>query len=132
MSKETELIQFLFDGNVNPLSADLQRWINTSKRFTDFAERYREKIRKKLRVAGEMEKNLDVRGELGVEVARQRVVELPGDRHRPLTDVAPVRRRAEEPERSVVGAEAGEQQDRATVALVVPVAQAGRAVLSGG
>ena len=59
------------------------------------------------------------------------MVKLPGDGHRPLADVASVGGGAEEPERAVVGPQPGEQQDRAAVAFVVAVAQAGRAVGTG-
>src|SRR5690606_14982948 len=65
------------------------------------------------------------------EVAREWVVEFPCDGHGAFADVAAVGGGAEEPEGSVVGAEAGEQQDGAAVALVVSVAEAGGAVGSG-
>ncbi len=67
-------------------------------------------------------------GERSVQVARERVVELPGDRHRPFAHMAPIRRGAEEPEGAIVGAQSGEEQDGAVLALVVAVAKAGWAV----
>ena len=56
------------------------------------------------------------------------MVQLPGDRHRPLADVAAVGGGSEEPERAVVGPQPSEEQDGASVAFVVAVAQPGRAV----
>ena len=63
-----------------------------------------------------------------IEIARQRVFEFPRDRHRSLADVAAIGSRAEEPKGAVVSVEAGEQHDAASVALLVPVAQAGRSI----
>lgn len=45
--------------------------------------------------------------------------------------MTPVGGRPEEPERPVVGTETGEQEDGAAIPLVVPVPQAGGAVLTG-
>jgi len=66
-----------------------------------------------------------------VEVARERVVELPGDGYRAFADVAAMGGGAEEPEGSVVGAKASGQQDGAAVAFVVSVSEGGGAVGSG-
>ena len=65
------------------------------------------------------------RGEVGVKVARQGEIQAPGNRHGPLPFVLDVSRWAEEPERTVIVAEAGEEQDAATVARVEPVAGTG-------
>ena len=69
---------------------------------------------------------------IAVVIAIIGVVQLPGDRHRPFTDVAAVGGRTEEPERPLVGAEPGEEQDGATVALVVAIPHAGGAVGASG
>lgn len=66
MKKQNDLIEFLFDGQTNWLSAELLQWVNISSRFSDFVETYRDKIRKKLRVTRDPEGTLDVRGELQV------------------------------------------------------------------
>lgn len=66
MTKQADLIDHLVDGQENLISAELLQWMNTSTRFTGFVETYRDKIRKKMRVAREAESLLDVRGELEV------------------------------------------------------------------
>src|SRR5689334_5810768 len=66
MTKQADLVEFLFVGKENFLSAELLQWMNLSTRFTSFVETYRDKIRKKIRVTREMESLLDVRGELDV------------------------------------------------------------------
>lgn len=63
------------------------------------------------------------------EVVGEGDVKLPADGHRLLADVAPVAGGNEEPKGPVGGREAGQQQGRAAVALVVLVAQVRRAVL---
>jgi hypothetical protein len=68
MTKQADLIAYLFEGQPHLLSAELLEWMDASSRFTAFVETYRDKIRKKLRVTREPESILDLRGEL--EVAR--------------------------------------------------------------
>ena len=68
MTKSADLVDYLFDGQPHPLSAELLEWMDASTRFTAFVETYRDKIRKKIRVTREPESILDLRGEL--EVAR--------------------------------------------------------------
>ena len=66
MTKQDDLIDFLFEGQPHLLSVELFQWMDASSRFTAFVEMYRDKIRKKIRVAREQESALDVRGELEV------------------------------------------------------------------
>jgi len=49
----------------DPLARELRAWLGGSARFRTFAEAHRDKIRKKLRTAGDDESLLDVRTELG-------------------------------------------------------------------
>jgi hypothetical protein len=46
------------------ITMDIRAWLGISPRFRDFAERYRDKIRKKLRSAADRDARLDVRAEL--------------------------------------------------------------------
>ncbi|HSA99111.1 MAG TPA: hypothetical protein VLE49_00565, partial [Anaerolineales bacterium] len=64
--QQADLIAFLFDGQPHLLSGELTQWLENSSRFTLFVETYRDKIRKKLRLAREPETTLDLRGELEV------------------------------------------------------------------
>lgn len=66
MTKQADLLAFLFDRPPHPLSDELFRWMEDSARFTAFVETYRDKIRKKIRLAREPETALDLRGELEV------------------------------------------------------------------
>ena len=66
MTKQADLIAFLFDGQPGRLADELFRWMEASSRFTTFVETYRDKIRKKIRLAREPETALDLRGELEV------------------------------------------------------------------
>jgi hypothetical protein len=66
VTKQTDLIAYLFEGQPHLLSGELYRWMDSSSRFTIFVETYRDKIRKKLRVTREPESLLDLRGELEV------------------------------------------------------------------
>ncbi|MGH2583207.1 MAG: hypothetical protein ACRDFQ_09985 [Anaerolineales bacterium] len=66
MKRQNELIGFLFDGKTGRLSEELYQWIQASPRFNTFVEDYRDKIRKKIRVASEPEGLLDIRAELDV------------------------------------------------------------------
>jgi hypothetical protein len=66
MTKQADLLAYLFEGQSHLLSSELFRWMDTSARFTAFVETYRDKIRKKIRLAPEAETALDLRGELEV------------------------------------------------------------------
>ncbi len=66
MTKQADLIEYLFNGQENFLSVELFEWMYISTRFTTFVDTYRDKIRKKIRVTRESESMLDVRGELEV------------------------------------------------------------------
>ena len=66
MTKQTNLVAYVFDEQPHLLSATLLHWVEDSSRFTDFVELYRDKIRKKIRVTREPESLLDLRGELEV------------------------------------------------------------------
>ncbi|RPJ20214.1 MAG: hypothetical protein EHM33_28875 [Chloroflexi bacterium] len=67
--QQADLLAFLFDGQPHLLSDELTRWLEASARFTLFVETYRDKIRKKIRLAREPETALDLRGELIVAYA---------------------------------------------------------------
>src|SRR5262245_41230200 len=56
------------------------------------------------------------------------MVEPPGDRHWQLRVVGYVRRRPEEPERSIIGTKPRKQEDGASLLHVTPVATAGLAL----
>jgi len=66
MTKQADLIAYVFEGQPHLLSGELTQWMDGSSRFTAFVETYRDKIRKKLRVTREPESILDLRGELEV------------------------------------------------------------------
>ena len=66
MTKQADLIAYLFEGQPHLLSGELMQWMEASSRFTAFVETYRDKIRKKIRVTREPESVLDLRGELEV------------------------------------------------------------------
>jgi len=66
MTKQADLIAYLFEGSPHLLSGELLQWMEASSRFTGFVETYRDKIRKKIRVTREPESILDLRGELEV------------------------------------------------------------------
>jgi hypothetical protein len=66
MTKQDDLIAYLFEGQNHQLSGDFLRWMKASSRFTAFVDTYRDKIRKKIRVTHEAESVLDLRGELEV------------------------------------------------------------------
>ena len=66
MTKQADLISYIFEGQQHLLSAELMQWMESSSRFTAFVETYRDKIRKKIRVNREPESVLDLRGELEV------------------------------------------------------------------
>lgn len=61
------LARFLTGGDdADPQTRELAAWLGASPRFRRFAEAYRDKVRKKLRVASDAEARLDVRAELRV------------------------------------------------------------------
>ncbi len=64
MTRQADLIAYLFDGQANLLSGKMAGWMEASPRFTAFVETYRDKIRKKVRVTRDAESLLD----LGVEL----------------------------------------------------------------
>jgi len=66
VTKQVDLIAYLFEGQPHLLSGELYQWMESSSRFTVFVETYRDKIRKKIRVTREPESLLDLRGELEV------------------------------------------------------------------
>jgi hypothetical protein len=66
VTKSADLIGYLFEGRPHLLSGELSQWMEASSRITAFVETYRDKIRKKIRLASEEEKILDLRSELEV------------------------------------------------------------------
>jgi hypothetical protein len=66
VTKQADLMDYLFEGQPHLLSGELSRWMEDSPRFTAFVEIYRDKIRKKIRVTRQPESLLDLRGELEV------------------------------------------------------------------
>lgn len=66
MTKQTDLLGYVFDNGPHLLSSSLLEWMNSSPRFTSFVETYRDKIRKKLRLARDPESAFDLHGELEV------------------------------------------------------------------
>ena len=66
MTKQADLIAYLFEGQPRLLSGALLQWMDASARFTTFVETYRDKIRKKIRLTHEPESALDLRSELEV------------------------------------------------------------------
>lgn len=64
----SELIQAIFEDRYYPLTRPFESWVKDSRRFRTFAETYRGKIRKKIRVAQDAEQIASLRLEL--EVAR--------------------------------------------------------------
>jgi hypothetical protein len=73
VTKQADLIAYVLDGAPQLLSGGLLGWLDASldasARFTAFVETYRDKIRKKIRLAREPESLLDLRSELGVAAA---------------------------------------------------------------
>ena len=58
VTKQSDLIAYVFEGRTHLLSSDLRQWMENSARFTAFVETYRDKIRKKL---GLKSKNVNLR-----------------------------------------------------------------------
>jgi hypothetical protein len=65
VTKQADLNAYLFDGQPRLLYDDLLHWMEAS-RFTAFVDAYRDKIRKKIRLAHDPESALDLRSELQV------------------------------------------------------------------
>jgi hypothetical protein len=63
---QSELIAFLFEGQPNLITAPLTRWVAISPRYTVFVEKYKDKIRKKIRVTREKEAIEDLFYELQI------------------------------------------------------------------
>src|SRR5688572_28782839 len=59
-----ELHTYLFDGKPHLLAESLKTWLSSSRRFTAFAGTFRDKIRKKVRIAQDTETLYDLRLEL--------------------------------------------------------------------
>lgn len=59
-----ELIAYLFDGQPHRLAPAMETWLASSRRFTDFVNTFRDKIRKKLRTTQDPETLQDLRLEL--------------------------------------------------------------------
>lgn len=66
MTKQADLIAYVFEQQPHLLSVTLLRWMEASSRFTAFVDTYRDKIRKKVRLTREPENALDLRSELEV------------------------------------------------------------------
>jgi hypothetical protein len=66
VTKPADLIAYVFEGKPHLLLTVLMQWMEESPRFTAFAETYRDKIRKKIRVTREPESVLDLHAELEV------------------------------------------------------------------
>jgi len=66
VTKQADLIAYLFEGQPHLLSGTLRQWMEASSRFTAFVETYQDKIRKKIRVTRDPESVLDLRSELEV------------------------------------------------------------------
>ncbi len=70
-------------GDAGSLAAELSEWLTASPRFRTFADAHRDKIRKKLRTAGDPESVRDVRAELLVArlLLADRRIELAFEAH---------------------------------------------------
>jgi hypothetical protein len=66
VTKQADLIAYVFEGHPHLLSDALLQWMDASSRFTAFVETYRNKIRKKTRVTRGPESVLDLGSELEV------------------------------------------------------------------
>ncbi len=66
VTKQGDLIAYIFEGRPHILSGTLMQWMEASSRFTAFVETYRDKVRKKIRVIRDPESTGDLRGELEV------------------------------------------------------------------
>jgi hypothetical protein len=59
-----ELLAYLFDGQGHLLAAQMATWLASSRRFREFVESFRPKVRKKLRARQDVESQLDLQLEL--------------------------------------------------------------------
>lgn len=59
-----ELLIYLFEEKPHPLRDSMSMWLEGSRRFVEFVQTFRDKIRKKLRVSSTPEASLDLRLEL--------------------------------------------------------------------
>lgn len=59
-----DLLNYLFDGQSNILVQPMASWLASSRRFVAFATTFRDKIRKKVRTAGDEKSLLDLKLEL--------------------------------------------------------------------
>jgi len=59
-----DLLNYLFDGQSHLLAAPIATWLGDSRRFTNFVDSFRDKIRKKLRTMQDPERLQDLRLEL--------------------------------------------------------------------
>jgi hypothetical protein len=59
-----ELLNYLFDGQPHVLTAQMEPWLESSRRFAAFVTMFRDKIRKKLRVTQDQETLYDLQLEL--------------------------------------------------------------------
>jgi hypothetical protein len=64
--QQSDLAAYLFDGQPHPLAGVVAQWILASPRFAYFLETYRDKVRKKIRLARQPESALDLGFELEV------------------------------------------------------------------
>jgi hypothetical protein len=63
---QSELIAFLFASGRNRITGPMSEWITTSPRYAAFVAKYKDKIRKKLRVTREPEPVADLLAELRI------------------------------------------------------------------
>jgi hypothetical protein len=66
LTKQADLIAYIFEGQTTLLSSALMQWLEASSRFTEFVETHHNKIRKKVRVTRLPQSILDLRIELEV------------------------------------------------------------------
>ena len=66
MTKQADLIAYVFEQQTHSLSVTLLQWMEASSRFTGFVDTYRDKIRKKVRLTLEPQSALDLSSELEV------------------------------------------------------------------
>jgi len=59
-----ELLFYIFDGQPHLLTESMETWLAASRRFADFVNTFRDKIRKKVRTTQDQETLLDLRLEL--------------------------------------------------------------------
>lgn len=65
-TKNDQLLAYLFDDKPHTLSGPMSRWIDSSRRFNEFATKYRDKIRKKIRTIQSDSAIQDLTAELDV------------------------------------------------------------------